>query len=104
MKISKIFIAFVSAFIATSAFAADPWPNRPIKFVVGFGPGGANDLVARAVAEAVVEYLRPMRERALELLQDEAELIKILNKGADKARVLASKTLKEAYQALGILG
>ena len=57
MKISKILIAFVSAIIATSALAADPWPNRPIKFVVGFGPGGANDLVARAVAEAVGKQL-----------------------------------------------
>jgi tryptophanyl-tRNA synthetase len=57
-----------------------------------------------AVADATVEYLRPMRDRALELLKDEGELINILNKGADKARVLASKTLKEAYQALGILG
>ena len=57
-----------------------------------------------AVADATVEYLRPIRDRALELLKDEGELINILNKGADKARVLASKTLKEAYQALGILG
>lgn len=57
-----------------------------------------------AVADATVEYLRPMRDRALELLKDEGELINILNKGADKARVLASKTLKEAYKALGILG
>ena len=57
MKISKILIAFVSTLIAASALAADPWPNRPIKFVVGFGPGGANDLVARAVAEAVGKQL-----------------------------------------------
>ncbi len=57
-----------------------------------------------AVAEATVEYLRPIRERATQLLEDEAELIRILNKGADRARILASKTLKDAYQALGILG
>ena len=57
MKLFKILIAFVATFIAASALAADPWPNRPIKFVVGFGPGGANDLVARAVAEAVSKQL-----------------------------------------------
>ncbi|QKM64945.1 Twin-arginine translocation pathway signal [Polynucleobacter tropicus] len=57
MKISKILIAFISTLVAASALAADPWPNRPIKFVVGFGPGGANDLVARAVAEAVGKQL-----------------------------------------------
>ena len=45
-----------------------------------------------------------MRDKALELLKDESELIRILNGGADKARVLASKTLKDSYKALGILG
>jgi len=39
------------------AFAADPWPNHPIKFIVGFGPGGANDTVARVVAEAASKEL-----------------------------------------------
>ena len=57
-----------------------------------------------AVADATVEYLRPIRERALELLQNEDVLIATLNKGADKAKLMASKTLQAAYQALGILG
>ena len=57
-----------------------------------------------AVADATVEFLRPIRDRALELLQNEDVLIATLNKGADKAKLLASKTLHDAYQALGILG
>ena len=36
---------------------ADTWPSRPIRFVVPFGPGGANDLVARAVADGVSKQL-----------------------------------------------
>jgi tripartite-type tricarboxylate transporter receptor subunit TctC len=36
---------------------ADAWPSRPIHFVVPFGPGGANDLVARYVAEAASREL-----------------------------------------------
>lgn len=36
---------------------ADTWPSRPLKFVVPFGPGGANDLVARALAEGVSRQL-----------------------------------------------
>ena len=57
-----------------------------------------------AVSDATVEFLKPMREKALDLLKDEGELIRILERGAEKAKVLASKTLKDAYKALGILG
>ena len=33
------------------------WPTKPIHFVVPFGPGGANDIVARTVAEATAKQL-----------------------------------------------
>jgi tripartite-type tricarboxylate transporter receptor subunit TctC len=33
------------------------WPDRPIRWVVPFGPGGANDLIARVAAEAVRKQL-----------------------------------------------
>jgi tripartite-type tricarboxylate transporter receptor subunit TctC len=39
------------------AHAADPWPNHPIHFVVPFGPGGANDLLARAAADGASKVL-----------------------------------------------
>lgn len=56
-----------------------------------------------AVAEVVVEYLRPIRNQALELLQDEAHLIKVLHNGADKAREVASATLAQTYKNLGLV-
>jgi tryptophanyl-tRNA synthetase len=56
-----------------------------------------------AVAEVVVEYLRPIRTKALELLEDEKHLIDLLHNGAEKARVVASATLSDAYKNLGLV-
>jgi tripartite-type tricarboxylate transporter receptor subunit TctC len=46
-----------AAMFHVPAHAADPWPNHVIKFVVPFTAGGANDLVARAAADAVSKRL-----------------------------------------------
>jgi tryptophanyl-tRNA synthetase len=56
-----------------------------------------------AVAEVVVEYFRPIRAKALELLEDEKHLIDLLHEGADKARSVASETLQNAYKNLGLV-
>jgi tryptophanyl-tRNA synthetase len=56
-----------------------------------------------AVAEVVVEYLRPIRAKAIDLLSDEKHLLDILHNGATKARVVASQTLEKAYENLGIV-
>ncbi len=55
------------------------------------------------VAEVVVEYLRPIREKALELLQDESHLLQILHQGSEKAREVAEKTLESTYEKLGVV-
>jgi tryptophanyl-tRNA synthetase len=55
-----------------------------------------------AVAEAVVEYLAPVRERYEELRGDEEELERILEAGAGKAREIAAATLAEVRAAIGV--
>jgi tripartite-type tricarboxylate transporter receptor subunit TctC len=45
----------VAAIAAVPAQAA--WPDRPIHFIVGFGPGGANDLIARIAADGAGKKL-----------------------------------------------
>ncbi|OWT80221.1 Twin-arginine translocation pathway signal [Achromobacter sp. HZ28] len=39
------------------AFADDKWPSKPIRIVVPFAPGGANDLLGRAAAEGISKAL-----------------------------------------------
>ncbi len=56
----------------------------------------------QAVADAVIGYLTPVRERYEELRGDEAELERILERGAEKARAIASGTLIDVRRAMGV--
>ena len=67
-----------------------------------FAGKGYGDFKA-AVAEVVTDHLRPIRDRALELLDDEQHLVQVLHAGADKARAVASATVAESYKNLGLV-
>jgi len=43
--------------LAACAALAQPYPNKPIKFVVGYPPGGSGDFVTRTVGEAIAAEL-----------------------------------------------
>ncbi|OZI18647.1 Twin-arginine translocation pathway signal [Bordetella genomosp. 9] len=52
--------AFGMAAVAATpkiAFADDKWPSKPIRVIVPFAPGGANDLLGRAAAEGIAKNL-----------------------------------------------
>jgi tryptophanyl-tRNA synthetase len=55
-----------------------------------------------AVADAVVEYLAPVRERYAELRPDASVLEATLAVGAEKARAISSLTLAEVRAVMGI--
>jgi tryptophanyl-tRNA synthetase len=55
-----------------------------------------------AVAEAVLDYLAPVRKRYGELRTDEPELERMLAGGAEKARAIASLTLGDVRAAMGV--
>jgi tryptophanyl-tRNA synthetase len=66
-----------------------------------FEGSGYGDFKA-AVAEAVVDFLAPVRKRYEELRPDEAALEETLAAGAEKARAMASETLGEVRSVMGI--
>ena len=55
-----------------------------------------------AVAEVVIAKLEPIGKRTKELMDDPAELSRVLSNGAQKANEVASTTLKAAYSAIGL--
>ena len=67
-----------------------------------FDGKGYGDFKA-AVADVVVEYLRPIRARAMELLEDEKHLLQILHQGSEKARTVAQQTIETTYKNLGVV-
>jgi tripartite-type tricarboxylate transporter receptor subunit TctC len=52
----KLAISFLIA-LALPAFAQDGFPNRPIRMIVGFAPGGGTDIMARIVATRMTEFM-----------------------------------------------
>jgi len=55
-----------------------------------------------ALADALVDLLRPLRTRLEELRTDTAELDRILADGAERASAMAAPTLAAAYRAVGL--
>jgi tripartite-type tricarboxylate transporter receptor subunit TctC len=37
--------------LAVAAASAQTWPAKPVRFLVGFAPGGSTDIVARLIAQ-----------------------------------------------------
>ncbi len=56
----------------------------------------------KQLAEDMVAFMAPIRERATALQEDSAQIQKILKEGAEKARESASKTIAEARKLIGI--
>jgi len=55
------------------------------------------------VAEAVVELFAPIQQRYEELRADEAELRRLLARGAEKARAASAPTLETMYERMGFV-
>jgi tryptophanyl-tRNA synthetase len=77
--------------------------GRSIEDLVAEHDGHGYGRFKTAVAEAVVELLRPIQDRHAELAADRAEVARLLAAGADRAREIAAPTLERAKDAMGLL-
>jgi tryptophanyl-tRNA synthetase len=67
-----------------------------------FAGRGYGDL-KKELAEVVTDFVTPVRARTTELLDDPAELERILADGAERAREVAARTVAEVYERVGFL-
>jgi tryptophanyl-tRNA synthetase len=90
--------AGISNLIEIGAVARGVDPDQIEREFDGSGYGDFK----RAVGDAVVDYLAPVREGYEELRADEAGLESVLAAGAERARALASATLAEVRDRMGV--
>jgi tryptophanyl-tRNA synthetase len=55
-----------------------------------------------ALADLAVAKLGPIRDRLVRLLDDRAEVVRVLEHGAERARAIAGPVLREAQDAMGL--
>jgi len=77
--------------------------GRTIDDVTGDFAGQGYGALKTAVADAVVAFCEPFAKRTNELLDDPAELDRILARGAARANEVAGETLRIAYERVGFL-
>ncbi|HET6938285.1 MAG TPA: tryptophan--tRNA ligase [Nocardioides sp.] len=63
---------------------------------------GYGDL-KKDLAEVVVDFVTPFRDRTLELLDDQAHLTQVLERGRQQAQEVAQATLDDVYQRVGFV-
>jgi tryptophanyl-tRNA synthetase len=78
--------------------------GRSIETLVDEYAGKGYGAFKKDLAEVVVGRFGPIRERVLELLDDPAELDRLLAINADRASEVAEATLAKVYDRIGFLG
>lgn len=77
-----------------SAFSGEPVSGLEQRFT-GYGD------LKKATAEAVISFATPYAARVRELLDDRAELDRLMAVGAERARAAAEPVVRRAYEAVG---
>ena len=77
--------------------------NRSIQSLEEQYDGRGYGDLKKDLAEVVVDFVTPFRDKTLELLADQAYLTAVLKKGAELANEVAAATLADVYQRVGFV-
>jgi tryptophanyl-tRNA synthetase len=82
--------------LVASADELKEWDKKYRQGGMGYGE------VKKRLAELLVEYFKPYREKRAELEKNIGYVNEVLKKGAERATAVAAKTLKRARKAVGL--
>jgi tryptophanyl-tRNA synthetase len=77
--------------------------GRSVESLVADYDGKGYGDLKKDLGEVFTDFVTPVQARVAEYLDDTAELDKVLARGAERARAVASKTLARAYDRIGFL-
>jgi tryptophanyl-tRNA synthetase len=77
--------------------------GEPPEAIEGRYDGEGYGQFKQDVGEAVVELVTPIQQRYHELRSDEAELLRMLGRGAEKAEAASAPTLAAMYERMGFV-
>jgi len=77
--------------------------EEPIKKIEKQFKGKGYELFKKSLVNLLIEKLEPFRRKKKELLKREVYIEEILNKGAKRAQVVASSTIKEVKKKMGLI-
>jgi tryptophanyl-tRNA synthetase len=82
----------------------NPNADEVADFKARYREGKVGDVeVKKRLAEALNEYLKPLRTRRAELIKDPKAAVRVLDEGTEAARPLVKANFKEAMQKMGLL-
>ena len=89
--------------MSLAASSAAAHAGRPLKAVVGEFASAQFSRFKGALTELAVATLGPVGSEMKRLLDDPAEIDRVLADGGERARAIATPILAEVYEAVGFL-
>lgn len=77
--------------------------NKSIDELLSIYEGKGYGVLKEDISEVIIESLRPIREKYLDLLNNKDYLEKVYAEGAKKAESQARKTLRKVYKKVGLI-